>query len=287
MITSKILKNIDILQNKKIINRNKLSESFNMICEKILFEDQKSYVFKYYDKKNNNYNAIISEGKSLQYLYSKFPSIFPKIEFLNTDILVMNFIKHNNILGDNYEKKLANAIIQLHYIKHTNFGFDFDTPIGGLKQPCKYSNNWIEFFRENRLNMIYEIINKNDPMPKDINQGIENILKNLHNIIPSNPKPSLIHGDLWKGNILFNDGELKGLIDPGIHFAHNEMELAYLTFFKYVSNNFFEYYNDRIPIDKNYRDYEVVYQLYYCLLNVFLWSREYITNTKNLILKFM
>ena len=104
---------------------------------------------------------------------------------------------------------------------------------------------------------------------------------------PKNPTPSLIHGDLWEGNILFNNGKLKGLIDPGIHFAHNEMELAYLSWFKYVGNNFFDSYNEKIKIDKNYKEYEAVYQLYYCLLNVFLWSREYINNARDLVLKYL
>jgi len=287
MINKNVLKNIDILKNNKIVNRTVLSESFSMTCEKILFENKKSYVFKYYSKKNYDYNAVISEGKSLKYLYKKFPKVFPKVVFLNNDILVMNFIDNNNIRGNNYEQQLASILVKIHSIKHSRFGFDFDTPIGGLKQPSEYSDNWLEFFGKNRLNMIYELINQSDPMPRDINQGIENILKNLHNFIPKSPKPSLIHGDLWEGNILFDSGELKGLIDPGIHFAHNEMELAYLTWFKYVTNDFFEYYSEEIKIDKSFKNYEEIYQLYYCLLNVFLWSREYINNTRDLVLKFI
>ncbi|PPR46032.1 MAG: hypothetical protein CFH18_00486 [Alphaproteobacteria bacterium MarineAlpha5_Bin8] len=287
MRNDNILSKIDILRDKKILDRNILSQSFSMICEKILFEDNNTYIFKYYSKKNSNYNAIISEGKSLKYLYLKFPNFFPKVIFLNNEVLVMSFIKHNNIKGDNYEKKLADILVQIHSIKNSNFGFDFDTPIGGLKQPSKYLDNWTKFYAENRLNMIYELINKNESMPGDINRGIENIIKNIQNLIPKNPEPSLIHGDLWEGNILFNDGKLKGLIDPGIHFAHNEMELAYLTWFKYVSDDFLNYYSEKIKIDKQYKEYEEIYQLYYCLLNVFLWSREYIKNTRDLVLKFI
>ena len=90
--------------------------------------------------------------------------------------------------------------------------------------------------------MIYEEINKANPMPKKINNGIERILKNLNNIIPNDPQPSLTHGDLWEGNILFNNGRLVGLIDPGISYIHSEMEIAYLKWFKFISNLWMLYF---------------------------------------------
>ena len=133
--------------------------------------------------------------------------------------------------------------------------------------------------------MIYELINSTNPMPKEINKGIEKIMKNLINIIPNNPRPSLIHGDLWEGNILFHNGNLRGLIDPGIYYAHSEMEISYLEFFKYISKDFYEYYAEYHYLDKEYFNYSKVYQLYYCLLNVHLWSRNYIQNTAELIKK--
>ena len=51
MRNDNILSKIDILRDKKILDRNILSQSFSMICEKILFEDSNTYIFKYYSKK--------------------------------------------------------------------------------------------------------------------------------------------------------------------------------------------------------------------------------------------
>ena len=133
--------------------------------------------------------------------------------------------------------------------------------------------------------MIFELINKKNPMPNETNKNIEKLINNLEQMLPKNPTPSLLHGDLWEGNILFNNKKIVGFIDPGIYFAHNELEIAYLTWFKYVNNEFLNYYSDIIHIDKYYKKYEPIYQLYYCLLNVHLWSREYINNTNVLIKK--
>ena len=102
--------------------------------------------------------------------------------------------------------------------------------------------------------------------------------------LPKNPNVCLLHGDLWEGNILFNNGKLMGLIDPGIYFGHHELEIAYLTWYKFVDESFLNHYSNFIKIDKYFPQYEPIYQLYFNLLNVCLWDREfYIKNTKSLL----
>ena len=134
--------------------------------------------------------------------------------------------------------------------------------------------------------MIFEKINKDSPMPKPINQKIERLMLDMKNHIPKQPNISLLHGDLWEGNILFKDGELAGLIDPGIYFGHHELEIAYLTWFKFVDEIFLDFYSNFIKIDKYFIKYEPIYQLYFSLLNVGLWNRElYLKDTGNLLNK--
>ena len=273
-------------KDKKIYDRSIISESFGICCEKITLSDGSSYIAKYYLKKNDDYDAILIEGKIIKDLNSKFDYIFPDIYDLSDNFIIMQFIEHNKIKKNNYQKELANIIAKIHSQKNDAYGYKLDTPIGGLKQPCKFSDNWIDFYKEKRLGMIFELINKKNPMPSNINKGIEKILNHLNNLLPSNPEPSLIHGDLWDGNILINNDKVVGLIDPGIHYAHNEMELAYLNWFNYVDVSFFDVYNDFIKVDQAFYQYQYIYQLYYSLLNVHLWSREYIDNVKDLVKKF-
>ena len=270
----------------RIINERKvLSEAFNMRCEKISLEKNEIIVAKYYIKKNNNFNSIVSETNSLKFLLKKFPLLFPTIKYKSNNLLIINFIENNNIKKSDYGKILADHILDLHSINNDKYGFDFDAQIGGLQQSNKYETSWVKFFGEKRLNMIFEKINKSNPMPNVINKKIAKLLKELKNHIPDNPSINLLHGDLWSGNILFHNGKLAGLIDPGIYFGHNELEIAYLTWFKYIDQTFLDYYSNTIKIDKYFFKYEPIYQLYFSLLNVHLWSRKYIQDIEKLLKK--
>ena len=270
--------------DKKIEARTILSNSFNMICEKILLQNNEAFVVKYYQNKKNEFNSIISEKNSLSYL-ANITSLVPKIKFNSNELLIIDYIENNDIKDKNYQVILAEVISKIHQNTNNRYGFQFDAQIGALKQTNEFIDNWVVFFREKRLNSIFELINNDDPMTNNINQKIEKLLKNIHNLIPNNPIPRLLHGDLWAGNILYNNGKLVGLIDPGIFFGHNELEIAYLTWFNFVNEEFLKIYSNIIPIERDYFEYEPIYQLYYCLLNVHLWDRIYIKEVEKLLNK--
>ena len=109
----------------------------------------------------------------------------------------------------------------------------------------------------------------------------------IKNLLPQSPKPSLLHGDLWKGNILFLKNKFVGLIDPGSFYGHNELEIAYLKWLspELINNNFVEKYSEHFKIDKNYYIYEPIYELYYSLMNVYLWNRLYIQEVEKILKK--
>jgi len=286
MIKNNIILEIEkLLDNKKILDYNILSDSFGINCLKIVTEDKEPYIVKYYYKKEGRFNAIKSEADNLLFLNTLKFNFFPQIINNNNKFLIMSFIDNNNYLPNKTNDDLLDAIISLHSKKSNNYGFNFDTQIGGLQQSNSNSKNWVEFYRDKRLFYIFDLINKNQPMNKAINTKIEILLKKIDNFIPKKPKPSLLHGDLWEGNILFKNKKFSGFIDPGSFYGHNELEVSYLRWFnpKFIDRNFLDKYNDHISIDKYYLNYEPIYQLYYSLLNVYLWDRSYIENVQVLL----
>ena len=53
-----------------------------------------------------------------------------------------------------------------------------------------------------------------------------------------------------------------------------------------MSKDFIEKYKNFSNIENDFEERKGIYELYYALLNVYLWSREYIKNTKEIIKRY-
>ena len=276
-----------LLNNKKIVFSKLLSGSFGINCHILRTEDKRNYIVKYSRSTNKKFNAINSETKNLIFLNNSKLNFFPKVINNDDDHLIMSYIYNNGMQPNQTNDDFLKAIVSLHSLNNDKYGFVFDTQIGGLKQINEFNDNWVNFYGEKRLAYIFNLINSSNQMDNLINKKIELLLKNLHNFIPNKPIASLLHGDLWEGNILFNNKNFVSFIDPGSFYGHNELEIAYLRWFnpKFIGKNFLEKYNDIIKLNKEYLNYEPIYQLYYSLLNVYLWDRKYVLDVEKLINK--
>jgi fructosamine-3-kinase len=91
-------------------------------------------------------------------------------------------------------------------------------------------------------------------------------------VAPSAP-PSLIHGDLWSGNVVASTRG-PALVDPACAFADREMELGITTLFGGFSARFFSAYEEAWPLP-GWRQRNALYQAYHLLNHHLIFGGHY------------
>ncbi|MFN3077008.1 MAG: fructosamine kinase family protein [Alphaproteobacteria bacterium] len=227
------------------------------------------------------------EGDMLRYL--KDNSDLPVPEVLSSDelLLLMTWIEAGDPIDAASEHHAAEVIAALHGITADHYGLAWDTRIGGLPQPNRPSADWITFFRDQRLLHMGRKAVQAGRMPGRVLDRLEKLSGNLESLIGPPSSPSLIHGDLWTGNVLIHRSRIAGFVDPAIYYADPEIELAFSTLFSTFGKAFFRRYHELRPIRPDFFDTRRdLYNLYPLLVHVRLFGGGYLASVERILTRF-
>ncbi len=223
-----------------------------------------------------------TEAKMLT-LLSKYTDV-PDIYQIEKSSIVMEYIENNSSID---EQKATYTIANLHKHFAKLYGLEFDTIIGPFFQPNKQSDSWVEFFTMQRLLYMGKEALKEGSISGSLYTRLEILSQKLPELIPDTPQASLLHGDIWSGNLLFQNDKLY-LIDPALYYGHNEVELAFIMMFNTFGKRFFDIYNEIYPIEKEFFKYRYkVYQIYPYLVHIRKYGAMYLPTLKRLLSHFV
>ncbi|MDH5822543.1 fructosamine kinase family protein [Luteimonas sp. RD2P54] len=168
------------------------------------------------------------------------------------------------------------ALARQHARTGERFGLDRDGWCGDGAQPNTPMDDGWRFFAECRLLPQARRAREAGRLAAADVARIERLCAALPARIPAQP-PSLLHGDLWSGNLHpCGDGEL-ALIDAGAaHYGWAEAELAMLTLFGEPPAPFFAAYREAAAADAGWRGRAPVYNLYHLLNHLNLFGSGYL-----------
>ncbi|HER25935.1 MAG TPA: fructosamine kinase [Rhodospirillales bacterium] len=232
-------------------------------------------------------SGLALEGRMLEYLgqYSQLP--VPGVLYCDVKLVLMDWLPATGALDDKGEVEAADRVAALHDITAERFGFDWDTVIGGLHQPNPSSDTWLPFFAEHRLIYMGRQALDAGRLPPDIMDRLEKFSAHLDTWLAEPAHPSLIHGDMWGGNVVAAGGKLSGFIDPAIYFAHGEIELAFTTLFNTFSERFYDRYREHRPIAPGFfKERRDIYNLYPLLVHVRLFGGSYVGSIDRTLARF-
>lgn len=231
--------------------------------------------------------SLETEASMLRYLAEHTRLPVPTVLRSTPTILVMTHLPGTTGAGSHAQRHLGELVAHLHTVTADQFGFAHDTLIGPLGQPNPRSSAWIPFFAEHRLSyMAREAANANQ-MPSSLAHRVDTLCNTLDNLLVEPARPSLLHGDLWSGNVLAHETQITGIIDPAISFGHPECDLAYMTLFDCFGDSFFAAYRDSATIEPGFeRERRSIYQLWPLLVHVRLFGGSYVNSVDKSLRRF-
>jgi len=162
----------------------------------------------------------------------------------------------------------------LHERHGESFGWARDNYIGAAPQKNDRSASWAEFWRERRLGPQLALAKRNGHVI-DVARVCDLLEKH-------NPAPSLLHGDLWRGNAGFLvAGENAGapvLFDPAVYYGDREADLAMTELFGGFAPEFYSAYG---PLPAGYETRKHLYNLYHLLNHLNLFGGGYLAQVKS------
>jgi fructosamine-3-kinase len=162
---------------------------------------------------------------------------------------------------------LGRELAGVHRDLGERFGWRRDNMIGSLPQRNAWTEDWPTFYAEQRLAPYL------DDLPAELATRLERALTGpLTTLLDHDVAPSLVHGDLWNGNIVAG----RWLIDPAVHRADRELDLAMLDLFGGVPDELQRGYDEVWPLDDGWRERRPALQLYHLLVHVRLFGSSYL-----------
>ncbi len=190
----------------------------------------------------------------------------PAVVTAEGGLLVMERLPDDGLPGPGAWETAGLAIRQLHAARGKTYGWRRDHAFGKVAIPNAAASDWPAFWAERRL------LAGISELPCEIAARLERLAVALPERLPAAPPPSLLHGDLWAGNLLFGPSGLSGVIDPAAYYGDAEVDLAMLMLFGQPPADFFEGYG---ALEDGWEARRPLYQLWPALVHLRLFGAGY------------
>lgn len=245
-------------------------------------------------KENAKENAdfFIAEAAGLTAIAQTKTIAVPHILCSGTDrergssFLLLEFITAKKRVAD-YWETLAYELAAMHraetkdFVTEGSYGFNYNNYIGAKAQVNTAYSSWIDFFRDCRLKPQFQrAAGYFDTGDK---KKIDRLLEHMDRILIEPQYPSLLHGDLWSGNVITGNDGRAWLIDPAAYVGHAEADIAMTELFGGFSPVFYEAYKEAADMQPDYRYRRDFYNLYQLLNHLNMFGRSYFPSVKRII----
>ena len=172
------------------------------------------------------------------------------------------------VVGDGDWEACGARLATVHRSTADGFGRDGDGAIGPLVLPGGRGRDWPQVYWTLRLEPWL------DALPTGLARRLRSAADGgaLASLLEHDAVPSLVHGDLWSGNVVGG----QWLVDPAAQHADRELDLAMAALFGGFPPAFHAGYAAVWPQDAGWRERLPAQQLHHLLVHVALFGGGYV-----------
>ncbi len=226
---------LQVALGSSVVETHPLGVGFGLTGSRVKLADGRRLAVKALEQAGGRQATLDIEGFMLGELKRLSDLPVPRVHHAEPDLLVMDFIDNDGgAITPSVERHAGELIAKLHATPRERFGYARDTLIGPLPQPNPETDTWVPFFRDHRLLVMARLAHAEGSLPAAMLGRIERLAERIDDYLIEPAFPSLLHGDLWTGNVLVRGDRIAGFVDPAISFGHPEIELAFATLVRHV-----------------------------------------------------
>lgn len=185
-----------------------------------------------------------------------------------------------DVVDNSVWERLGHELAAHHeVVQGSRYGWGSSNYIGSTQQHNDWCTDWIAFNRLYRLGYQLELAQKRGLLGSHDAKLVEQVVDRLEELIPNEPTPSLIHGDLWAGNAIPAriDGKIQiAVIDPAVSIGDGWADIAMMKLFGGFPEIVFDAYRSVRHDCENREGRILVYQLYHWLNHLNIFGRGYL-----------
>lgn len=216
----------------------------------------------------------------------KTPEVYGVLQEGDATLLVMEAIdaRPPETRGDWFA--MGGGLAALHRVCADYCGLETHSYLGIFYQNNTPMDTWAGFFGERRLRDSMQMAIDAGQMTPEAICAVEKLIARLPVLCdPSHPF-SLLHGDPWIGNLLF-DGQRLVLIDCSIYYGEREIDLSTVDLIRPVPREFFDAYNACWPVEPGYDERKHLWRVNQWLGNVTYGGQKYLPRLLDAVNRFI
>ena len=181
------------------------------------------------------------------------------------------------------QARLGTQLAHQHRVLASQFGWGRNNTIGSTEQVNTWSDYWAPFFREHRLRFQLDLAQRNGHGGR-LQESGNRLLERMDELLGDHrPAPSLLHGDLWGGNVAADPSGAPVIFDPAVYFGDREADLAMTRLFGGFSREFYAAYEEAWPLPPAASGRVDLYNLYHVLNHLNLFGAGYLGQAQGII----